>query len=251
MSERALLLRSVLAQARAEATLTARRGENVLITAIVPPLLLAFFASLGVVAAGPGRPVDFLLPGMLALAVIATGMVALGIATAYERHYGVLKRLGASPLPRWGLLLAKALAVLGLEVVQVTTLLALAAGLYGWRPPGAPGALALAAAALLLGTLAFAGLGLAMAGALRAEATLAGANALYLVFLLLSGAVLPLDHLPGALQPLARLLPAAALTESLRAALAGADLFPTAALAVLAAWAVATPLLAARTFRWE
>src|SRR5437899_408035 len=162
--------RQILAQTQVELLLTLRRGENVLITLIVPVLLLIFFASLGVVQAGTARPVDFLVPGMLALAVIATGMVSLGIATAYERSYGVLKRLGASPLPRGGLIVAKALSVVALEIAQVALLAAIAALLYGWRPAGA---LVTAVLALLLGSVTFAGLGLAMAGALRAEATLA------------------------------------------------------------------------------
>jgi len=238
----------LLAQTRAELLLTARRGENVLITVIVPVVLLVFFASLGIVRSGTGRPVDFLLPGMLALAVIATGMVSLGIATAYERYYGVLKRLGASPLSRGGLIAAKALAVLALEVVQVALLVVVAAVVYGWRLQGSPGTALLA---LLLGTLAFAGLGLAMAGGLRAEATLAGANGLYLLFLLLSDAVLPLDHLPGPLQDLARVLPAAALTDALRAALTAGAAFPGGPIAVLAAWAILAFGVASRTFKWE
>lgn len=248
VSERALLIRSVLAQTRAELLLTVRRGESVLITLIVPVLLLLFFASLDIADTGTGRAADFLLPGMLALAVIATGMVSLGIATAYERYYGVLKRLGASPLPRAGLLLAKALAILVLEVAQVATLAVAAAAVYGWRPAGRPG---VAGLALLLGTLAFAGIGLAMAGAWRAETTLAGANGLYLVCLLLSGAVLPLDRLPDPLPGIARVLPAAALTGALRAALTAGAPFPGADLATLAAWAAVMVVVAARAFRWD
>jgi ABC-2 type transport system permease protein len=185
---------------------------------------------------------------MLALAVIATGLVSLGIATAYERYYGVLKRLGATPLPRGGLLVAKALSIVGLEVLQVVILVAVAAGVYGWRPAGNIG---VAVLAFVLGTIAFAGLGLAMAGALRAEATLAGANALFLILLLLSGAILPLDHLPELLQGLARVLPAAALATALRDALTGASAFPGAEFLVLAIWAVLTLAVAARTFQWE
>src|SRR5437667_986558 len=186
------LHQQIIAQTRVELLLTLRRGESVLITLIVPVLLLIFFASLNIIPATTGKAVDFLLPGILALAVMAAGMVSLGIATAYERYYGVLKRLGASPLPRAGLIAAKVLSVLALEVLQVALLVVIAAAVYGWRPPHSGVALATAALALLLGTATFAGLGLAMAGALRAEATLAGANGLYLVFLLLSGAVLPL-----------------------------------------------------------
>lgn len=248
MNDLASLWRAVAAQTRAELLLTLRRGENILITVIVPTILLVFFAALGVPGVAREETVSFLMPGILALAIIATGMVNLGIATAYERYYGVLKRLGASPLPRGGLLAAKALAILALEVVQVALLVGIAVVGYGWRPAGSP---LLALLAIVLGTLAFAGIGLAMAGGLRAEATLAGANGLYLLFLALGGAVLPLDRLPGALQSLARVLPASALTDTLRAAFDAGAPFPGGALFALAAWAVAMLALAARTFRWE
>lgn len=245
---RGLLWRGVAAQARAELVLTLRRGENILITVIVPTILLVFFAALGVPGVAREVTVPFLLPGILALAIIATGMVNLGIATAYERYYGVLKRLGASPLPRGGLLAAKALSVIALEVAQVALLVGIAVVGYGWRPGGS---VVVALVAVVLGTLAFAGIGLAMAGGLRAEATLAGANGLYLVCLALGGAILPLDRLPGPLQSLARVLPASALTDALRAAFDGAAPFPGGPLAVLAVWAVLALAVAARTFRWE
>ena len=248
MSDRALLWRAVAAQTRVELTLTLRRGENILITVIVQTILLVFFAALGVPGVEREATVPFLMPGILALAIIATGMVNLGIATAYERYYGVLKRLGASPLPRVGLLAAKALAVLALEIVQVVLLVGIATLGYDWRPGGS---FLLGLLAVVLGTLTFAGIGLAMAGGLRAEATLAGANGLYLLFLALGGAILPLDRLPGALQSLARILPASALTDTLRAAFDSSLPFPGSALAVLAVWAVAMLALAARTFRWE
>ena len=185
-----------------ELRLTARRGENVLVTIIIPVVVLLFFASVAVLPTGSGRPVDFLLPGALALAVIATSLVNLGIATAYERNYGVLKRLGGSPLSRGGLLTAKMGAVLVVEIAQVVLLVAIAAGVLGWRP-GPTASPALLVLALLLGTLAFAGLGLLLAGALRAEATLALANALFIAFLLLGGIVLPVAELPGPLASVA------------------------------------------------
>lgn len=240
--------RKVRAQTRAELVLTMRRGESVLITIIVPVVLLIFFASLSVLPASAGRPINFLLPGMLALAIMSTGMVSLGIATAYERYYGVLKRLGSSPLPRGGLLLAKGLSVLLLEVVQAVLLFALAAGLYGWRPVGSFWAALLV---FLIGSACFAGLGMLMAGALRAEATLAGANALYLLFIMVGGSILPVDHLPGWLQAPAHLLPAAALNESLRGALLPGGAVPLDSLALLTGWAVVFLGMAARTFRWE
>ena len=72
-----------------------------------------------------------------------------------------------------------------------------------------------------------------------------------LAFLLLSDAVLPLDHLPRLLQDLAHVLPAAALTDALRAALTAGNPFPTGNLIVLAIWAIVMLVVAARTFKWE
>ncbi len=250
MSRPASPLAATAAQTRTELRLTARRGENVLVTIVIPVVVLLFFASVSVLPTGDGAPVDFLLPGALALAIIATSLVNLGIATAYERNYGVLKRLGGSPLTRTGLLAAKVVAILVVEVAQVVLLIVIAVVLLGWRPgPGASPALFVAA--VLLGTLAFAGLGLLLAGALRAEATLALANGLFIGFLLLGGIVLPVSHLPGPLAGLADLLPAAALADAFRVALGSTATDLGRSLAVLTVWGVGAVALAVRTFRWE
>jgi ABC-2 type transport system permease protein len=249
MSRPSSWLTATVAQTAMELRLTARRAENVLVTVVIPAVVLVFFASVGILPAPAGRPVDFLLPGAMALGIIATSLVSLGIATGYERSYGVLKRLGGSPLTRGGLLVAKIGAVLAVEAIQLVGLLVIAWLVFGWTP--APGAsLGLAVVAVVLGTAAFAGLGLLLAGALRAEATLALANALFIAALLLGGIILPLDHLPDALAVIAGVLPAAALSDALRSALGtGGD--ATGPLAILAGWAAATIALTARTFRWE
>ncbi len=249
MSRPAPLARATAALATSELRLTLRRGENLLVTIVIPAALLLFFATVGIVPDVAGAPVAFLLPGSLALAVIATGLVNLGIATGYDRQYGVLKRLGGSPLPRSGLIAAKLVAVVAIEVVQVALLLAVAIIVLGWVAPAGTSPL-LALAALLLGTAAFAGLGLLLAGTLRAEATLALANGLFLLFLMVGGIVLPIDHLPGPIATVAGLLPAAALSDALRVALSGTG-DAALPLAVLAAWAVAAIGLTARTFRWD
>jgi ABC-2 type transport system permease protein len=244
-------VRAVAALAAEELRLTARRPENVLVTMIIPAAVLVFFATVGMVPDIAGRPVDLLLPGSMALAVIASGLVSLGIATAYERSYGVLKRLGGSPLPRWGFVAAKVAAVLAVELIQLALLLVVATVVLGWRAPAST-SIGAAAAALLLGTLAFAGLGLLLAGTLRAEATMALANGLFLGFLMVGGIVLPVDRLPAPLGAIASVLPAAALSDAFRAALGatgGTDAF--APLLLLAAWAAAAAGLAIRSFRWE
>jgi ABC-2 type transport system permease protein len=242
-------IRATLAQLGVELRLTARRAENVLVTILVPMAVLLFFASVGVVATAGERAVNFLLPGTLALAVIASGLVNLGIATAYERHYGVLKRLGGSPLTRTNLITAKIGAVLVIEVIQSILLISIAWLVLGWRP-GPDGSAALLLAMLGLGTLTFAGLGLLLAGALRAEATLALANGLFLVTMLLGGIVVPLDRLPEPVAALAAWLPGAALAEGFGVAL-GASGDPLAAVTILGAWGIVAAGLAIRTFRWE
>ncbi|HEU5228500.1 MAG TPA: ABC transporter permease [Ktedonobacteraceae bacterium] len=247
-STSASLAHQIATQTRYELVLTSRRGENVLVTLIIPVVLLIFFMSINVIPAVNGSPINFLLPGILAVAIMAAGMVNLGIATAYERYYGVLKRLGSSPLPRSGLIIAKVISILILEAVQVILLVGVAAAFYGWRPVGSP---LLALLIIALGTVTFSALGLAMAGALRAEMTLAAANALFLIFIMLGGGILPLSHLPAPLAELAQLLPAAALTQTLQATMTNGVAFPTFSLIVLAVWAVVILLVAIRTFKWE
>jgi len=241
------MARMLLAQTGMELRLTLRRGESLLLTLVIPVALLLFFSTVDLIDTGEGEPVDFLLPGVLALAVMSTAMTGLAIATGFERQYGVLKRLGSTPLGRPALLTAKTLTILAVELLQVAVLGSLASAL-GWRPAGS---IAVAAVpAMLLATVAFAGLGLLMAGRLRGEAVLAAANGFYLVLLLLGGMVIPLAELPGPLRAVARALPAAALSDVLHAASSAAAV-PGRAWAVLAVWAVAAPVAAAATFRWE
>jgi ABC-2 type transport system permease protein len=234
------VVRALRAQLWIELVLTLRRPESLLITLVVPVVLLLFFGALAI------SPPDFLVPGLLALAVMSTSLVSLGIQTAYERYYGALKRLLGSPLPLLSLLAAKALSVLMLELLQVSLLVLIARLAFNWTPTGSP---LLAALVLAVGSVAFAGVGLLIAGMLRAEATLALANGLYLAFLLLGGFILPLERLPDSVAAAARVLPAAALSDATRAALEGSGQGVLGPLALLAAWAVVALGGAALTFR--
>ena len=238
------------AQTTAEIRMTLRRGESVLLTLGIPVLLLVFFSAVDVLPlpAGVDDPVDVLAPGMLALAVMSSAMVGTAIATAFERQYLVLKRLGTTPLGRQNLVLAKILAILAVEIVQVIAVIAVGIAL-GWRP-SANGIIA-GAAAVVLATSAFTGLGLTMAGRWRAEMTLAGANGIYLVLLLVSGMVIPVEELPSALRAVSRLLPSTALADVFHGALRTGVGVPGRAWIVLFAWAVAAPAMAVRLFRWE
>lgn len=254
MSAPASLPRAILAQAVIELRLTARRGENLLAVLGIPAAVLLLFGSTSILAAPAaglaGSRVDALLPGVLALAIIATGLVNLGIATAYERSYGVLKRLGGSPLGRAGVVSAKVLAVLAIEVVLLLLLAGLAAAFLSWRPAPAGVSWPLLAAGVALGTAMFAGLGLALAGALRAEATLLLANVLFLLTLGIGGVLIPVADLPAPVASVVTLLPPAALADTLRAALGGAAADPQP-LITLALWAIGSVALAIRTFRFD
>ena len=237
---------SLLAQIRIEIVLTLRRGESLLLVLGLPLAFLVFFSKVSVLSTGSQSAVDFLAPGILALAVMSTAMVSLSIATGFERSYGVLKRLGATPLGRPRLIAAKTAGVVAVELVQLVILVPVAYSL-GWSPhPGWTGAVG----GVVLGTVAFAGLGLVLARSLRAEVNLAASNALYLVLLLISGMMFDLGKLPSGVRQVARLLPSAALTEVLRGSLDGAGVAGRAWL-TLALWAVLTPLGATRLFHWE
>jgi ABC-2 type transport system permease protein len=239
-----------LTQTRTELQLSLRQGEQLLVSLGIPLLVLVFFSLVDVlpVPAGFDDPVDFLVPGVLALAVMSSAMVSLGIGTGFERQYGVLKRLGTTPLGRPRLIAAKVSMVLGIEVVQAIVLIG-AGLLLGWRATG--NQVALAVPALILGTAAFAGIGLLMAGTLRGTVTLALANGLYVVLLLLGGMIIPLEKLPGPVRFVAELLPAAALAETLTAALTAGQNAGAKAWVVLIVWAIAAPITAAVLFRWE
>jgi ABC-2 type transport system permease protein len=232
--------------------MTLRRGETLLLTIGIPVVFLLFFSSVSVISTPTTKPVDFFVPGILALAVMSTAMVSLGIATGFERGYGVLKRLGSTPLGRPRLLGAKIITIVGVELLQAAVLVPVGFAL-GWNPGGAGASAAIPGAivAVLLGSTAFAGIGLFMAGRLKAEVNLAAANGLYLVLLLLGGMIVPITKLPSGLQSFAKLLPAEALSAALHATLGAGAAVPAESWAVLAVWAVAAPVAAALTFRWE
>ncbi|MFD8644973.1 ABC transporter permease [Streptomyces zaomyceticus] len=239
--------RMIAAQTALETRMLLRNGEQLLLTVIIPSLLLVLFSTVDIVDTGAGKAVDFLAPGVLALAVLSTAFTGQAIATGFERRYGVLKRLGASPLPRWALMASKTLAVLVTEVLQIALLTAIALGL-GWSPQGDPFSVLLL---VVLGTAAFSGLGLLMAGTLKAEATLAAANLVFLLLLVGGGVVVPLEKFPDAARQVLELLPIAALSDGLRAVLQNGAAMPWGDALTLAVWAVLGLGAAAKFFRWE
>ena len=235
-------------QLRSELRVMARNGEQLLLIIVIPLALLVFFGNVDVLPTGEQTAVDFLVPGIVALAIMSTAMVSLGIATGFERQYLVLKRLGATPLGRTRLVVAKTAAVAIIEIAQLAAIV-LVGSLMGWSASVVSWPTVIAAC--LLGTSAFAGLGLLLAGRLRAEVNLAAQNGLYLFLLLTSGMVIESASLPGPLADIARLLPAANLADALRQSIGDGGSYGMSAWLTLAAWAIGAPLLAARTFRWH
>ncbi|RKS07776.1 ABC-2 type transport system permease protein [Nocardiopsis sp. Huas11] len=244
------LWRMVAAQAGLELRVMLRHGEQFLLTMVIPVLLLVGFSLTTVLDVGEGPRVDALTPGVLALAVMSTSFTGLAIGTGFERRYGVLKRLGATPLSRFGLLAAKTLAVLAVQAIQISVLCAVALAL-GWSPALGAGTAAAALLLVLLATAAFSSLALLMAGTLRAEATLAGANLVYVLMLGLGGVLFPTSSFPGPVENAVALLPITALSSGLRTALADGSLPGLGVYAVLAVWVLVAGLLASRLFRWD
>jgi ABC-2 type transport system permease protein len=240
------LPRRIGAQTGMELRLTLRRGESVLLTLVIPVLMLIGLTTVKVIDVD-GPRIDFFTPGILALAIMSTAFTGQAISTGYERQYGVLKRLGASPLTRTGLLTAKTSAVLVLEVGQLA-ILAVVALLLGWSPHGLPFA---GLALVLLGTAAFSGLGLLLAGTLRAEATLAGANLIWFLFLVSGGVLFPLTRFSTGVREALSWLPLPALADGLRSVSQRGSALPGHDLLVLLLWAGVLIVAAASTFRWE
>lgn len=240
----------VATQVVMETKLLARNGEQIVLALVIPLLLLvAGTESHRIIELGPGRSIDIITPGVLTLAVMSTSFTSLAIATGFERRYGVLKRLGASPLPRVGLLAGKTGAVLAVQCVQLAVLCGVA-GLLGWEPRGGLAAFGWLVVLALVGTAAFGALGMLIAGALRAEATLAVANLVYVLLLVGGAVIVPLSRYPDAAQPIMRLLPSGALGEGLRDAFAGSA--PSwESILVLVVWAAIAGIATARTFQWE
>lgn len=234
-------------QLRQELTILARNGEQLLLIIGIPILLLVFFSQTDVLPTDGQSNIDFLMPGILGLAVMSTAMVSLGIATGFERSYGVLRRLGTTPLGTKRLVMAKVVAICFIEVVQLSLLIGVGM-LLGWNPSQIN--LSMTILILLLATSCFAGIGLSLAGRLRAEVNLAAQNGLYLVLLLLGGILIPNSELPGSIAQSAQVLPSSLLSTLLRDAFS-TNTIKLSDFASLGAWAVASCSIAMFSFKWS
>lgn len=245
MSAAAPTAARVLAQARFETRTLLSNGEQLLVSVALPALALVGLTRSPVPDLGAGRRVDLAVAGTLALAVVSTAFTGQAISTGFDRRAGVLRLFGVTPLGRGGLLAGKAVAVLTVLVVQVLALGALGLVL-GWTP--ILSAVAPTVVSLLLGATTFVALALLLAGTVRAEAVLAIANLMWVLFLGL-GTLVDTGRLPGPLSTLALALPSGALGDAMRSASTGG--WPLTQWGVLLLWGVGAGTAAARLFRWS
>ena len=230
-----------------------RSREAAFFTFLLPIILLVLIGSVY----GAEDEIDgisagtYLLAGLLGYGVVSTAFASLAISLVIRRESGVLKRLRGTPLPTsvyLGALVASTLVIVALETVAQVLV-----GRFvldaDW--PGSPVALA---AAIALGSLAFAALGLALTGAVRsAEGSSAVVNAIYLPATFVCGVFFSVEAMPRLLEAFAAVLPLTYLLELIRDAFVaerGLDV-SLEALAVLVAWGAAGAAIAVRVFRWE
>ena len=239
-------MRIYRSQLRQELTVMIRNGEQLLLLVVIPVMLLVFFSQTDFLSTSGENKIDFLLPGILSLAVISTAMVSLGIATGFERSYGVLRRLGTTPLGTHRLVAAKMSAICIIEIAQLVMLIVVGL-LLGWNPNRIN--LLQILLFLILGTTCFAGIGLTLAGRLRAEVNLAAQNGLYLVFLLLGGIFVESDELPATISQISAFSPSSLLSGLLRDSFNNTVVLADAI--ALSAWAIAACALAITSFKWS
>jgi ABC-type multidrug transport system permease subunit len=200
----------------------------------------------------PGtRYVDFLVPGLLGMNLMGTGMWGIGFSLVVARQGNLLKRLVAAPARRSYLLAAQLISRLIFLVPEAGALL-----LFAWLVLGVPvrGSLLLLIAVSVLGALAFSGLGLLTAARPRTIEGASGIMNLVMVPMwIFSGIFFSTERFPAAMQPLVQALPLTALNDALRGVMlegAGlAALLPE--LALLAAWGTVSFVVALKVFRWQ
>lgn len=241
----------VIEQGRYETMAMLRNGEQLMLNIIFPVMALIALRFTGLIdeyanSVGVSR-MDAAVPGVLALCVISTALSGQGIATGFDRRYGVLRFLATTPLGRNGLIMGKCIAVLVVVAIQFTLVAALGYGL-GWRPDAI--AVSRSIITMLMGAGAFTALGLLIAGTVRAEATLAIVNIAWVILAGAGGVVFPLKSFPDWYAGIVAWSPSAALGDALRG-----NFIQHQWLAdphwVLIVWTVVIGFIASRKFKWS
>lgn len=241
----------VIEQGRYETMAMLRNGEQLMLNIIFPVMALIALRFTGLIdeyanSVGVSR-MDAAVPGVLALCVISTALSGQGIATGFDRRYGVLRFLATTPLGRNGLIMGKCIAVLVVVAIQFTLVAVLGYGL-GWRPDAI--AVSRSIITMLMGAGAFTALGLLIAGTVRAEATLAIVNIAWVILAGAGGVVFPLKSFPDWYAGVVAWSPSAALGDALRG-----NFIQHQWLAephwVIIVWTVVIGFIASRKFKWS
>jgi ABC-2 type transport system permease protein len=226
------------------------RAESRLARRIVDDVLQRAGGREQAVASAGSRYIDWLVPGLLGMTIMQTGLWGVGFSIVQSRTRKLLKRLVATPMRRSQYLLAQILARMVFLVIEAGVLLA-----FGRLVFGVPmrGSWLLVIATILVGALSFAGIGLLAASRAKTVEGLSGMlNLVILPMWILSGVFFASSNFPDALQPFIRALPLTALNDALRAVmLEGATTRPILGeLALLGVWGAGSFGLALRLFRW-
>lgn len=242
-------LARIAAQASFETKALMRNGEQIMVSILMPLglLLVLGLTSLIDLDTGNVSRLDFVVPGVMAMAIMASAFTSQAIATGFDRRNGVLRFLATTPLGKGGLLAAKIGAVLAVALIQLV-LIAVVALALGWNV--SVSGLALSLIPAVFGAAAFTSLALLMAGTLRAEGVIALANIVLIALVVGGGIMAPADQLPQWLAPIAQFLPSGALGDAMRAALIDGVLAPVPLL-ILAGWTLVLSTLTARMFKWH
>lgn len=238
-------LTMLTAQSRLELLLILRNGEQILLTILIPLTMLLGLRLVPIAELGTHR-IDRIVPGVMMVAVLSSAFTGQAIAVGFDRRYGALKRLGATALPRWGVIGGKIAAVLVVVVLQAV-LLGVVGVALGWRPPLV--GLLIGAVVIAVGTATCCALGLLLGGTLPAEVVLAVANIGWFA-LIAAASVRFLDNaVPAGIARAVQLLPSGALAGALQAASQG----HVAAwdLVVVLVWGALGTVAAVRWFRFE
>lgn len=238
---RASMSALVFAQAKMESILFLRHGEQLLLSMVIPIAMLIGVNYLPFINLDDGLRRSF--PMVLAVAVMSAGFTGQAIAVAFDRRYGALKRMGASALPRWTIIVGKICAVVVTVAIQTIVLgsIALILGLTV-----SPLDILCIVVFLLVGTATFTALGLLLGGTLGSELVLALANLVWFALMGCAAIVMMEPSIPEGPHSLMMLIPSVALTEGFIQALHGS--FDVFAAVVLAAWAAVGSWAATKLF---
>jgi ABC-2 type transport system permease protein len=203
-----------------------------------------------VVAPG-SRYIDWLVPGLLGMNLMGTGLWGIGFGVVNARVRKLLERLMATPMRRSHYLLSHVLSRLAFLALEVTVIVGFARLLFGVPLNGSLVALA---GICLLGALSFGGLGLLLASRAKTIEAVSGLmNVAMLPMWMLSGVFFSSEHFPAVMQPAIQILPLTALNQALRAIMI--DGAPVTALgvqvAILTGWGLGCFAVALRIFRWR